>query len=223
MTAPRILFLADPEPDYVADGLFHGLRGSLGAAVVDWPKREAMYADVDLSKYYGHGFGTYGLLPDIPVDRNDVFERSWDLVVSAVMWRDWHWWRDAWGAFGPRVRHAVVDGGDMPWVYPYGPPWWRPGRWFLPRAHTRATYFKREWGKMSMVAAGRHIRLQRIAISYPAEKMVGTLPHKTQDFPAHIVDLEVGARLGRRLAHGRVHLFDKSPSISPISGRAGTV
>jgi hypothetical protein len=209
VTPSRILFLADPAPDYVADGLLHGLRSLLGPSVVDWPKREPMYVGADLRRQYGRGFGIYGLLPDEPVDRSDVFGRPWDLVVSAVMWRDWHWWRDAWAAFGPRVRHAVVDGGDLHWIYPYGPAWWRPGRWFLPRAHTRATYFKREWGPLSTVAAARHIDLQPIAISYPAQKVLAGVPHKSQDFPAHIVDLEVGARLGRRLKHDRVYVFER--------------
>jgi hypothetical protein len=209
VTAPRVLFLADAAPDYVADGLFHGLRSVLGAGVVDYPRRAPLYARDDVSDQYGRGFGLYGLLPDIEVNRERVFERSWDLVVSAVMWRDWSYWRRAWEAFGSQVKHAVVDGGDLPWIYPYGPAWWRPGRWLSPRAHTRATYFKREWTPISMVAAGRHIELQPIAISYPEEKIVATVPEKRKDFPEHIVDLEVGARLGRRLAHGRVHIFER--------------
>jgi hypothetical protein len=193
----------------VADGLFHGLRTLLGEAVVDYPRRAPLYMQEDVSEQYGRGFGLYGLLPDIEVDRERVFERPWDLVVSAVMWRDWSYWERAWAAFGPEVKHAVVDGGDLPWIYPYGPAWWRPGRLRLVRAHTRATYFKREWTSMSMLAAGRRIALEPIAISYPEEKIVSTLPPKTKDFTEHIVDLEVGARLGRRLAHGRVHIFDR--------------
>lgn len=208
MSSPRVLFLADPEQDYVADGLFHGLRRLLGSAVVDFPKREPMYAGVERAQLYGKGFGLYGLLEDIPVDREDVFGRSWDLVVSAVLWRDWHWWSHAWEAFGPRVRHAVVDGGDMPWVYPYGPPWWRPRDWRLPRAHTRATYFKREWGRLSMILAGRPIHLEPCGISYPAEKIVDAIPAKSQDFQTHIVDLDVGERLGRRLADTRDKVYD---------------
>jgi hypothetical protein len=208
MSGERILFLADPEPDYVADGLFHGLRSLLGASVVDWPKREPMYEHVDTARLYGRGFGCYGLLPDIPVDREAVFAREWDLVISAVMWRDWPWWGRAWREFGSRVTHAVVDGGDLPWMYPYGPTWWRPWRWFVPRAHTRATYFKREWGRITMLAAARRVSLEPIAIAYPAEKMMSNVPTKTQDFATHIVDLEVGQRLGRALAHARVHVFE---------------
>jgi hypothetical protein len=207
MAAPRILFLADPAPDYVADGLFHGLRGLLGDAVVDFPKRWPMYAGTDLGSLYGRGFGLYGLLPDLDLDRHGVFERSWDLVVSAVLWRDWASWATAWDAFGARVKHAVVDGADWRWIYPYGPIWLRPDRWFVPRAHRRATYFKREWSSRSMLAAGRRISLEPLAISYPREKMLDAVPEKTQDFQTHIVDLEVGERLGRRLANRRARIF----------------
>lgn len=209
MTDPQILFLADPEPDYVADGLFHGLRELLGAAVVDWPRRDAMYTGADVSGQYGRGFGLYGLLPNIEVDREAVFERDWDLVVSAVLWRDWPYWERAWRAFGRSVRHAVVDGGDLRWIYPYGPAWWRPARWSVPRAHTRAVYFKREWSRVSFVAAGRRIALEPLAISYPAAKVLGAVPDKRKDFPDHIVDLELGERLGRRLAHERAHVFER--------------
>ena len=207
MTDPRILLLADPEPDYVADGLFHGLRSLLGSSVVDFPRRDAMYQGVEASTLYGRGFGMYGLLADIPVDREDVFSQEWDLVISAVMWRDWDWWSRAWNAFGPSVRHAAVDGGDMPWVYPYGPPWWRPRRWFVTRTRRRATYFKREWGTISMICAARPLALEPIAIAYPEEKMSTTIPHKSQQFGSHIVDLEVGARVGRPLDHNRQYVF----------------
>ena len=204
---PRILFLADPSPDYVADGVFHGLRRLFGDAVVDFPKRWPMYEGVDRSQLYGRGFGLYGLLPDIEVDREDVFSRSWDLVVSAVLWRDWASWDRAWKAFGPRVRHAVIDGADWRWIYPYGPIWLRPDRWRVLRAHTRATYFKREWSRRALIAAGRRIELHPLAISYPREKMLDVVPEKTQDFQSHVVDLEVGERLGRRLEHDRVLIF----------------
>jgi hypothetical protein len=205
----RILFLADPYPDYVADGLFHGLRTLYGPSVVDYPKRQGMYAGAELSSLYGKGFGFYGMLEDIPIDREHVFDREWDLVVAAVIWRDWVWWERAWKAFGTSVRHAVVDGGDLLWAYPYGPAWWRPWRWFVPRAHRRATFFKRESSAVTSILAGRRLPLVPIEIAYPAEKICADVPTKTKDFPAHIVDLEVGEVLGQRLAHDRVHLFDR--------------
>ena len=203
----RVLFLADPAPDYVADGLLHGLRSLLGADVVDVPRRAPLYRSSAAEASYGHGFGLYGLLDEVDVDRDTVWEREWDLVVSAVMWRDWDWWVRAWGSFDGATKHAAVDGGDLRWAYPYGPAWLRPGRLFLPRTRRRATYFKREWSTRTHVAAGRRLRLEPIAISYPAEKLVEAVGPKSQDFGSHIVDLEVGEALGRRLEHGRQLIF----------------
>ncbi len=203
---PRILFLANPHPvDYVADGLFHGLRTLLGADVVDYPRRDALYAGEAGTHIYGKGFGLYGLLDDIEVDRDNVFERDWDLVVPAVMWREWDWWIRAWRTFGDSVRYAPVDGSDLPFMYPYGPAWVRPWRWPLPRAHTRGVYFKREWRRWSIPP---RVHLEPLAISYPREKMVDAISEKTQDFQTHVVDLEVGERIGRELDHERQHIFD---------------
>jgi hypothetical protein len=62
-----------------------------------------------------------------------------------------------------------------------------------------------------MIAAGRCIRPEPIAIAYPAAKMLSDIPVKSQDFASHIVDLEVGHRLGRGLAHERAYVFDNEP------------
>jgi hypothetical protein len=208
MGAPRILFLGDPQPDYVGDGLFHGLRTLLGDAVVDVAERGPMYRGRAGEADYGRGFGLYGLLPAVDVDRADVWDQDWDLVVTGVLWRDWHWWEKAWARFGSSVRHAVVDGADLHWAYPYGPAWWRPTRWTVPRTHRRATYFKREWSALTMIAAGRRLELEPLGISYPAEKVVDAVPDKTQEFATHVVDLEVGERLSRRLRHERELVFN---------------
>lgn len=201
----RILFLASPDPDYVADGLFHGLRHLLGADVVDAPRRDPLYKGTNRGELYGRGFGLYGLLDDVETDRESVWDREWDLVVSAVIWRDWDCWVRAWQTFGPRVRHAVVDGADLPFAYPYGPAWLRARNWPVPRADSRATYFKREWRRWSVP---RWVHPVPLAISYPAEKVVPFVPPKTQEFGTHVIDLEVGERLGRRLAHERQHVFE---------------
>ena len=216
--APSVLFLADPEEDYVADSLFHGLRTMLGADAVDYPKREPLYetypraANRDL---YGRGFGLYRLLEDIPVDREQALERArtgaFDAVVFGSIWRDWHWWVALYDCIPGRTALAVVDGADMPWMYPYGPTWWKsPRRWFLPRAHTRAEYFKRELTPMTarlrgMRPSGR-LRLHTTAISYPEEKVAASLPAKTQPFQSHIVDPEVAAR---RPASGTSYAFER--------------
>jgi hypothetical protein len=211
---PSVLFLADPAEDYVADSLFHGLRSLLGAAAVDYPKRAPLYDSCPKEKQaelYGRGFSIYGLLEDISVDRDDALAHAaageFDVVVFGTIWRDWHWWRDLHDRLPPGVRKAVVDGADVSWMYPYGPTWWKtPRGWTLPRAHRRATYFKREWTPTTgwlrwwgivPPPFSDHLPLERIAISFPAEKVAPEVPAKQQLFATHVVDPEVADRLGR--------------------------
>ncbi|MEA2332371.1 MAG: hypothetical protein QOH58_2509 [Thermoleophilaceae bacterium] len=210
--APSVLFLADPREDYVADSLFHGLRSVLGDRAVDFPKREFLYSSFPAEqreRLYGRGFSIYGQLEDIEVDRDRPLERmaagEFDLVVVGTIWRDWHWWRDVRAGAPSDTRLAVVDGADVPWMYPYGPTWWRsPRGWLLPRAHRRAAYFKREWtpatGRLRWYglapgAVADRLPLHEIAISYPEEKLASEAPPKRQQFPAHVVDPELAARL----------------------------
>ena len=64
--------------DYLCDTIFHGLRSVLGEDVVDAHRLWHLYKkDLDeepekFKKLWGKGFTTYGLLPDLDVDRNDI-------------------------------------------------------------------------------------------------------------------------------------------------------
>jgi hypothetical protein len=214
---PRVLFLTTAPEDYLTAGLLHGLRTLMGANVVDYPKADCLYDSYPAelrSALYGRGFSLYGLLPDIPVDRRRVFERAmageFDLVVFGEIW----------GMFGlftelaPRLRHtpmAVLDGADRQEPYPYAGLWWRkPIWWTLPRAHTRATYFKREltpltgWFRSFLLlppTLANHLpsirRMREIAFSFPAEKIVAEPPVTKQRLLAsHVVDPAVARHLG---------------------------
>jgi len=212
--APSVLFLADPAEDYVADTLFHGLRTMLGSGAVDHPKRYALYDSVPPQRrrtLYGRGFTVYARLADVPLERDDSVERAvageFDLVVFGSIARDWHWWVQLHDRLPTGVRKAVVDGGDAPWMYPYGPTWWkRPRGWLLPRAHRRAAYFKREWtprtgwlrwwGLVPPPLSDR-LPLEPIAISIPEQALVPEVQPKRHDFATHVVDAEVARRLGR--------------------------
>lgn len=212
--APSLLFLGDPTEDYVADSLFHGLRTLLGAGIVDYPKRKPLYESAPAEpagQLYGRGFGIYGLLEDIEVERDDPLARArageFDAVVIGTIWRDWHWWLEVDRRLPSTVRNAVVDGADVPWIYPYGPTWWKtPRGWLLPRAHRRATYFKREWTRATgwlrfwglvPPPLSDRLPLEPIAISYPVDKVAAETPSKSQEFATHVVDPEVADRLDR--------------------------
>ena len=123
----HILFLCDDREDYLADSLLHGLI-SLGChQVVDYPKKELLYAGSftteNRSQLYGHGFTLYGLLPERQVDRTLIWKRleagKFDLVVLGNIWRQ----------FGllpqllKSMRHGcprllLLDGDDDPRLYP---------------------------------------------------------------------------------------------------------
>jgi hypothetical protein len=211
---PRVLLVNPNVEDYVADGLLHGLRTLLGTDAVDFPKAEYMYntapAEV-LQRVRGGGFTLYGLLEDIPLNRDHLLvralNREFDLVVFTDIWRSFGIWTE----WGPQLRRAgvalaVVDGSDRVEPYPYAGLWWRVRAWwFLPRAHNRATYFKREitpWTRWfaSYLALppplGRRLGLRPISLSIPAEKVLGDPPPKHKDFPKHVVDAELAGRIG---------------------------
>jgi hypothetical protein len=211
---PRILFVNPNHEDYLSDAVFHGLRTLLGADAIDYPKAEFLYKTASpgvLARIRGGGFTLYGLLPDLPVERDHVLPRALDgefeLVIFGDIWRTFGLWTE----WSPQLRAAgvamaVLDGSDRVEPYPYAGLWWRvPSWWFLPRAHTRALYFKREiapltrWFASYLMlppAIGRRLDLRPISFAIPAEKIAGELPAKDKDFPLHVVDEEVARRVG---------------------------
>lgn len=216
---PRVLVVNSNYEDYLADGLFHGLRTLLGSDAVDFPKAEYMYNTAPqavLSRVRGGAFTLYGLLDDEPIARDHVLHRAldgeFDLVVFADIWRTFGIWTE----WGPQLHRAgiamaVVDGSDRAEPYPYSGLWWRVrGWWFLPRAHSRATYFKREitpwtrWFASYLLAPpplGRRLGLHPLSFSIPAEKIVSDCPLKSKQFPLHVIDPELAGRIGGRLEH----------------------
>jgi hypothetical protein len=216
MIARRVLFLGHNKEDYLSDSLFHGLRAVLGDRVLDYPKREMAYDTLPSHvrpRLYGRGFTLYGLLDDLPLDRMQVPERlakgEFDLVVVADIWRDFGLYVENLPTLRRltargRTRVAIVDGTDSPALYPYGPRFWRvPAWWALPRAHTRFPYFKREWRGWTHLGTARPLRsVHPIAFSIPEEKIVAAPPPKDKDWPLHVVDAEVAARVGGKTGYG---------------------
>jgi glycosyl transferase family 1 len=106
----KILYLTEALPDYLSDDLLYGLRGVLGADLVDVPRKDVLYRDSPLSatpeKVYGRGFHCFGL-DDLPVDRSDIAAKIrtgyFDLIVNSSAWR-------IRSPLHPRL--VVVDGED---------------------------------------------------------------------------------------------------------------
>ncbi len=213
----RILFVTTTHEDYLADSLLHGLRTLLGPDVVDFPKVEFLYDSYPVARrgdLYGHGFSLYGLLDDVPVDRDGALERAldgeFDLIVFADIWNTFGRFAELAPSLSG-VRMAVLDGADNQQAYPYAVHWWRrPTWWTLPRAHTRAIYFKREltpitgWFRSYLLLAPRLAsrlpsitRMREISFSIPAEKVLDEPPaRKLRLLASHVVDREVASRIG---------------------------
>jgi hypothetical protein len=211
---PRVLVVNPNHEDYLTDGVFHGLRTLLGVDAVDYPKAEFLYDSATAGvrgRVRGGGFTLYGLLPDLPIDRDHLLPRAltgeFDLVVFGDIWRTFGLWAE-WGPqlHAAGVPLAVLDGADRVEPYPYAGLWWRvPAWWFLPRAHNRAVSFKRELTPLTRWFAsylmlpprlGRKLGLLPISFSIPSEKVLDAPPAKDRDFPRHIVDPELAARVG---------------------------
>ncbi len=218
---PRVLFVNPNVGDFQSDSLFHGLRTVLGADVVDFPKMEHLYASQDPERrgaVHGRGFTLGGLLEDVEVDRQRCLDRAregeFDLVVFADIWRTF----GVWAQWAPQLRGqrmAIVDGGDRVEPFPYSGLWWRvPAWWLLPRAEPRARHFKREvtpwtwwFGSYLLLPPGVARRVGRlrglaaIAFAIPAERIADSPPAKSKDWPEHVVDPEVAARVGGHVGH----------------------
>lgn len=221
----RVLFVNSNHNDYLADSVFHGVRTLLGADAVDFPKAEYLYTtapEAVRGRLYGQGFTLYGRLEDIPVERDHVLSRAldgeFDLVIFGCIWGTFGTWTE----WGPQlqaagVRMAVLDGADNPSPYPFAGRWWRrPAWWFLPRAHPRAAYFKREitaatlWRSSYMVfpPLARRLHIRTISFSIPEEVVLASPPAKEKQFPEHVVDEELASRLARDTSYA----FDEEAS-----------
>ncbi|MEA2233993.1 MAG: hypothetical protein QOD83_3809 [Solirubrobacteraceae bacterium] len=213
---PRVLFVTPGFEDYLSDGILHGLRELLGAGAIDFPKQDVLYAG-GCGLVRGGGFTLYGLLDDLPLDRHRALFRAeageFDLVVFGDIWRTFGLFTE-WGPrLHGRVPVAVLDGADRVEPYPYGGFWWRRRSWWaLPRAHTRATYFKREitpwtgWFRSYLLLppplAARSVRwLRPTAFSVPAQKIVDAPPEKDRDFATHVVDAQLAPLVGGSTSH----------------------
>jgi hypothetical protein len=198
----QVLFLTEDREDYLADGLLHGLIQCADLAVVDYPRKTALYREgfhASPIAVRGHGFTLYGLLEERAVERSGVPQRlergDFDLVVLGQVWRQWGQLLDL-APWLQAVPVVLLDGDDDRRLFfrsgtrlrRYG---WQP----FPIRSRRCLYIKREWQ-----GQGRGLRRPRLAeasFSSPAAKIRGGEPAaKTREFATHCVDPEVGAALG---------------------------
>lgn len=161
--------------DYQADTLFHGLRSVLGESLVDGYKMWHLYntADKDtLSKLWGKGFTTYGLLPDLDIDRDDLASKIrnnyFDSIICPIHHteiKNYHAIFDTLDRllkYYPPNKIALVDGWDRAIIDV--------------KLATKAQYFKRE-----MYVAYEQIA-KPISFSLPKEKIQELKFKRESDF-----------------------------------------
>ena len=223
----RILFLSPHGEDYLADGVFHGLREVYGSDVVDYPKREFMYsgcrAEV-MNAVRGGAFTLYGLLDDLPVDRSSISEKVrlgyFDLVVVGNVYSSWGMMLE----LLPHLRREntiLLDGADTGAIFPFSGKWWRNSSfWLLPSVHQEFAYYKREWNYDTVRYRSykmlpywlckkfySSLRLNRISFCIPESKIArNDVRVRSQVLASDIVDPEVATVVGAGVERRRFDL-----------------
>jgi hypothetical protein len=83
----KILYFTSPGEDYLQDQVLIGLREIYGSNVIDYPKKEEIYENFEKPKkeMYGCGFTIWKIMPDILIDRQNIFDRvkenEFDIII----------------------------------------------------------------------------------------------------------------------------------------------
>lgn len=89
----KILYITSLGEDYLQDQVLIGLRSLFGSDVVDYPKKDVLYNTCSKAseELYGRGFTVWKTLPDIEIDRSEIWRRfcsgEFDLIVFGSIWR----------------------------------------------------------------------------------------------------------------------------------------
>jgi len=216
----KILFLHPNIPDYVGDGLFHGLREILQNDILDIPRMDYMYADYDRNLWKGvanEGKVLYGHLKDNEdlKNRRAAWLSDIDSVEVVVISQPYGYGKSIVGLVstlrkaGAWKKLVWVDGSDGTALFPYihmrkGLKEWL-AAFVWPMHHW--LYFKREYAgpkntaPLFFTAFTKKFRLQPISISIPASYIEKIKPDQKQTlFPKYIVDKEIAIATGAR--HG---------------------
>lgn len=219
----KVLFFHSNGPDYLASGLFHGLRSILGRDCVDMPRFDCMYSPLVpglKDKIRGNGFSLYGLLPDI-LDLTEERFLIWheglmnfDYFIVADIWNSWETYLKLRQRV-PLEKIVIIDGADQSRLFPFA-------NWagdfkvnlinLLFGFNRRIKYFKREipFSSQEFLGVGKiipdvfirkFIPLQLIPISFSIPKEKITLVdfrNKDQVFPSNVVDEEVSIMGGNK-------------------------
>lgn len=172
----KILYITTPGEDYLQDQMLIGLRRLFGEDLVDYPRKDVLYENFAKPKeeLYGRGFTIWKTLPDIEMDRTDIWQRvrsgEFEEVVFGSIWRQTGMFARLFftGMFNrSRPRMRFLDGEDQPVL-------------FAP-ACLCGSYFKRELTGRSLFSSVR-----KIGFSIPSEKIRPYGVPKDRMFAKHV-------------------------------------
>ena len=213
-----ILFLTNPEEDYLSDSIRHGLRKIYGANVVDYPKCEPLYDNCNAKIFKnirGNGFTLYKTLPDIEIDRYHILEKIknnyFDYIFFGNIQRLYHYFIEILPYLNPQ-KTILLDGEDTPSIAPYSGKWWRNSNSLLiSKAHNKFFYFKREWTPETYIYRNyklipkiisnilyKKLKIYKISFSIPNEKIIINKVIKQKLFTNHIVDKEAALKFNAK-------------------------
>lgn len=217
----KILFLSSTIPNYVADGLFHGLRCLDGVTLVDVPRIDYMYTnatDEALDKTGSRGNTLYHLLQESEGlgGRRTFWQRDleeYDCIIFSDIYEQCDLFHKIYRGIHPKKRQSlcIVDGYDVPAMFPYFHNSFnlkvRP--WVYTYSISKVPYFKREYenasalygvpkqrflslNKMLSVVLQKPASLFPISMSIP-EALIQYIPlgNKPQEFVQYNIDEEL--------------------------------
>ncbi len=209
----KILFFTSIESDYLQDSLLVGLRNIYGENLVDFPKKDWLYAtnNIDIKLYKRQEYTFFRCLEDIDVNRenirNRILDNEFDIIIFSSIHRQIDILKDYYNILKNR-RVAIVDGEDHPAIFGYGSRYWKDyKKLILPKVHKRFIYFKRElmpktvryrYYKILPSSFFKKIKIKNvfpISFAFPESKISVRSVPKEKLLPEHIVDEEIALRI----------------------------
>jgi len=125
----KVLFLNGNIPNYVTDGLFHGLRSIPGIVVVDTPRVDYMYTDAsaeDLNKTGSRGNTLYNLLNEAKETAGkrtywQLEMEQYDYILFTDIYHQCDLFHYVYKSLHPKKRASlcIIDGYDTTSMFPY--------------------------------------------------------------------------------------------------------
>lgn len=172
----KILYITSSFEDYLQDQILIGLRQIYGDSVVDYPKKDVLYQSHERasSELYGCGFSIWKCLPDVDINRGNVYERAkageFDLIIFGSITRQktiFKRMRNNLTLIMSRSKIIFIDGEDYKKLY-------------IPAVFS-GKYFKRE-----LISSIRSLFVNKIAFSIPDEKIQQFNVEKDKTFATHV-------------------------------------